>query len=65
MANSIGASAGKIWDFLNTTGPASISKISNETGVSKNDVQRAIGWLAREEKILIEQNGRTETVSLA
>ena len=64
MKNIIGNSAGKVWKFLNTNGPATITKIANETGLSKNDIQRAIGWLAREEKISISQKGRTETISL-
>ena len=65
MANTIGAAAGKIWKFLNKNGPTSISKVATETGITKNDIQRAIGWLAREEKITIEQKGRTETISLS
>lgn len=65
MTESIGNSAGTIWEFLNNNGPTSVSKVSTETGINKNEVQRAIGWLAREEKILIEQKGRTETISLA
>jgi hypothetical protein len=64
MNETIGDAAGAIWTFLNENGPASITKITTETGMGKNDVQRAIGWLAREEKITIELVGRTETVSL-
>lgn len=65
MTDTIGQSAGKIWQFLSDNGAASVTKITNETGLNKNDVQRALGWLAREEKISIElKNGRTETVSL-
>lgn len=65
MANTIGTAAGKIWKFLNKNGPTSISKVATETGINKNEIQRAIGWLAREEKITIEQKGRTETISLS
>ncbi|GAB4254601.1 MAG: hypothetical protein Kow0065_01800 [Methylomicrobium sp.] len=65
MIDTIGQAAGKIWQYLNDNGSASVTKITNETGLNKNDVQRAIGWLAREEKISIElKNGRTETISL-
>ncbi|MCK5898299.1 MAG: winged helix-turn-helix domain-containing protein [Methylococcales bacterium] len=64
MPESIGQVAGKIWDFLNNNAPASPSKIAKEIKVSKNELQRAIGWLAREEKIMIEINGRVETLSL-
>lgn len=65
MSITIGAAAGKIWKFLDENGAASATKIGKETGIGKNDIQRAIGWLAREEKISIEQNGRTETISLS
>ncbi len=64
MENTIGTAAGKVWKFLNINGPSSSTKIANETGLSKNEVQRALGWLAREEKIAFEQNGRTEIISL-
>jgi len=65
MKTTIGDYAGKVWKFLNDNGPSSITKVATETGLSKNDIHRAIGWLAREEKISIEQKGRTETLALA
>ncbi len=64
MSQTIGEAAGKIWAFLDENGPSSPSKVSKETGIAKNDLERAIGWLAREEKIDIELNGRMETLSL-
>lgn len=64
MSNGIDEAAGKIWHFLNESGAASVTKITSETGLAKNDVQRAIGWLLREDKLAIEVVGRTETLSL-
>ncbi len=64
MYTLIDDAAGKIWKFLNENGPSSVNKITTETGLGRNEIQRGIGWLAREEKINIEFNGRTETVSL-
>ena len=64
MLNIIGDAAGKIWQYLDQNGPASVTKVTNETGINKNDVQRAIGWLLKEDKLLIEVVGRTETLSL-
>lgn len=64
MLNTIGDDAGKVWQYLNKNGSASVTKISKETEISKNDVQRAIGWLLKEEKLSIEVVGRTETLSL-
>jgi hypothetical protein len=64
-ANSeIGAAAGKIWHYLDKNGPSSVTKISTETGIGKNEIQRAIGWLAKEDKLAIELKGRVETLSL-
>ncbi|MEI7997519.1 MAG: winged helix-turn-helix domain-containing protein [Methylococcaceae bacterium] len=64
MLNIIGDAAGKVWEYLDQNGSASVTKITNETGISKNDIQRAIGWLLKEDKLTIEVVGRTETVSL-
>ncbi len=64
LTTSIGNSAGKVWKYLSSNGASSVNKIANGTGLSKNDIHRAIGWLAREEKISIEQQGRTEMLTL-
>lgn len=64
MHETIGEAAGRIWQHLSENGPASVTKVTTATGLGKNDVQRAIGWLAREEKIDIEVIGRVETISL-
>lgn len=64
MSDSIGNSAGVIWEFLNDNGPSSANKISTETGLSKNDLQRGLGWLTCEGKLNFEVKGRTETISL-
>lgn len=61
---AIGEAAGKIWHYLDKNGPSSITKVTSETGVGKNDIQRAIGWLAKEGKLTVEIKGRVETLSL-
>jgi predicted RNA-binding protein (virulence factor B family) len=64
MVDSIGIAAGKIWNYLDKNGSSSVSKLTNEAEVSKNEVQRAIGWLLKEDKIVIETIGRVESLSL-
>ena len=65
MSNEvIGDAAGKIWKYLDKNGEASVSKIAKETGRGKTEVQRAIGWLAKEDNLNFEISGRTETLSL-
>lgn len=64
MTKTIGSAAGSIWKYLSKNETASITKLASETGLGKNDIQRALGWLAREDKINIVQKGRIETISL-
>ncbi|OAI10530.1 hypothetical protein A1359_16605 [Methylomonas lenta] len=64
MSDVIGEAAGKIWHFLKENGDASVTKVTTETGLGKNEVQRAIGWLLKEDKLNIEIVGRAETLSL-
>ena len=64
MKDKIGTIAGEIWQFLDENGASSATKIATATGASKNDIQRAIGWLFKEDKLIITQKGRTETLAL-
>jgi len=64
MSNTTGDAAGKIWEYLNKNGASSVSKVTKETGLSKNEAQRAIGWLTKEDKLIFEMEGRTELLSL-
>ena len=64
MPDSIGDVAGKIWEYLNEKGSTSVTKITKETEISKNEAQRAIGWLAKEDKLIFTMEGRTELLSL-
>ena len=64
MLNIIGDAAGKIWQYLDQNGSASVTKITNETGINKNDIQRAIGLLLKEDNLCIEVKGSIETLSL-
>jgi predicted HTH transcriptional regulator len=64
MSDTIGNAAGKIWDYLDKNGATSVTKVTNETGLNRNEVQRAIGWLAKENKLNFEMEGRTELLSL-
>jgi len=64
MSETIGNAAGKIWEYLDENGATSVSKVTKETAIAKNDVQRAIGWLAKEGKLNFVMEGRTELLSL-
>ena len=64
MTDVIGELAGQVWQYLDENGESSVNKVMTDTGLGKNEIQRAIGWLAREGKLSIATKGRTETLSL-
>lgn len=60
----IGETAGLVWKALSEKGPVSIAKLIKMVGEPRDLVMQALGWLAREDKILIEDRGRSQVVSL-
>lgn len=64
MSDSIGSAAGVVWNYLDETGPSSITKMAKDTSLDTKVLQRAIGWLAKEDKVSFEVKGRTEVVTL-
>ncbi len=60
----IGDAAGTVWTVLNQNGPLSIAKLVKAVGGPRDVVMQALGWLAREDKIWIEDEGRRRIVSL-
>lgn len=64
MINSIGETAGKVWHFLNETGEANLNQIKKGVKADPNLILQAIGWLAREDKLLVEKKGRFITYAL-
>lgn len=64
MTDVIGMAAGTIWEYLEQNGAASASKISKDTGLDTKVLQRAIGWLSKEDKLCFEVKGRNELIGL-
>lgn len=65
MKEKIGKTAGNIWDILQENEEVAISqfpKMLNEKAVIVN---QALGWLAREDKIIFRQEGNRTLISLA
>ena len=60
----IGEVAGVIWRVLSENGPVSTTKLIKAVGEPRDTVMQALGWLAREEKIDIQDEGRNRMVSL-
>lgn len=64
LVAGIGLIAGKIWQTLDAEGPLSLGKLVKKVGVPRDSVMQGLGWLAREDKIRIVEQGRSRIVSL-
>lgn len=52
LTNKIGTDAGKVWEVLDNRNEIDISAISRLAKIEKIDCYSALGWLAREGKII-------------
>lgn len=59
----IGEAAGAVWRVLADRGPLSLAKLVKEVGLPRDLVMQAVGWLAREDKLAIDDS-RSRMVSL-
>jgi hypothetical protein len=53
MQEELGKTAGAIWDALNTRGEQSLSELNKAVKGKEPTFDGAIGWLAREDQIVI------------
>lgn len=60
----IGEAAGSIWQVLSAKGPITIAKLVKEIDAPRDVVMQGLGWLAREDKVHIEEEARSRVVSL-
>ena len=60
----IGDTAGTVWNELSKSGPLSMAQLVKAVGEPRDCVMLALGWLAREGKISIDEESRRKTVSL-
>jgi hypothetical protein len=61
---TIGKTAGKVWQYLHEHGKTSLSGIEKAVKAPRGVVFMAIGWLAREGKLEFGQEKRTTQVWL-
>lgn len=60
----VGLTAGSIWHYLVENGASSVAKLVRELPEEEKTIQRSIGWLAKEDKVILETIDRAETISL-
>ena len=60
MSERIGETAGKVWQFLKTSGAAPAARIQKGIGETTALTHQGIGWLAREGKLEIDRSQRKD-----
>jgi len=65
MEVEIGVAAGTIWQYLDEHGVTTLSKLRQGTKLSDQLLLLGVGWLAREGKLRLVQQGRTMKVDLS
>jgi winged helix-turn-helix protein DUF2582 len=61
--SQIGETAGAVWRILSERGALSLAKLVKEIDAPRDLVMQAVGWLAREDKVVIDDS-RNRIVSL-
>jgi len=64
MIDQMSEGAGQVWHHLNANGPTSPAQLKKQLKVSTEVLYGALGWLAREDKISFDGNGKRQKVSL-
>ena len=64
MIEKIGINAGKVWAVLDENGRQNLKVIKKSAKLTDKDLYAALGWLAREGKIALEEVEKELLVSL-
>ena len=60
----VGETAGTVWRCLQKLGKTNLRAVERQVGVPESMTHMAIGWLAREGKLDLRQDGRSVEVWL-
>ena len=64
IVGRIGETAGTVWQLLDDCGCMSLSEIIKQVDAPRDLVMQSIGWLAREGKLTLSEQGRRKTAAL-
>jgi hypothetical protein len=64
LVGEIGETAGAVWRQLEAHGPQTLPKLVKDLDLPRDLVMQALGWLAREDKIVLEDGPRSRIVGL-
>jgi hypothetical protein len=62
--DQIGDAAGLVWHHLNESGSRTLTQLTKEIDAPRDVIMQAIGWLAREDKLAIDEERGKKLVSL-
>jgi len=64
MIEQFGIHAGKVWSVLDENGKLEVKEVKKLTKLTDKNLYAALGWLGREGKINLEEEGKEIFVSL-
>ncbi len=65
LLDQIGETAGDVWHALVEHGQLTLTQLAKEIDAPRDRVMQAVGWLAREEKVRIDEQSRKRMISLS
>ncbi len=64
MTTKIGENAGLVWNSLNDGSKKTVKDLKKATKLTDKDLYSALGWLAREAKVCLDEDGTDVFVNL-
>lgn len=64
MREKIGSNAGIVWNALNGNGEMNLKEVKKVTKLAEKDLYAALGWLSREDKVVIVENEKEIFISI-
>lgn len=64
MIEDIGVIAGRIWTYLDLNGEVSLTNLKKDLDLKSDQVALSLGWLARENQLVMEKKGSSVKVQL-
>jgi hypothetical protein len=64
MITKIGENAGLVWNALSDGSKKSVKDVKKATKLTDKDIYAALGWLSREAKLELEEDGADVFVKL-
>jgi hypothetical protein len=64
VLEQIGDTAGMVWHYLNENGSCSLTQLAKEIDAPRDVIMQAVGWLAREGKLAIEESRNKKLLTL-